>query len=69
MMKKLTIILFLAALAFGGDVKPKDFDAYLKSFNVQETADMKIKSVDMLELIKSGEAVLIDVRFAEEFKA
>lgn len=68
-MKKLTIILSLAVLVFGGDTKPKDFDAYLKSFNVQETADMKIKSTDMLELIKSNEAVLIDVRFAEEFKA
>ncbi|MDQ1337867.1 MAG: hypothetical protein QG617_834 [Campylobacterota bacterium] len=68
-MKKIAIILSLAVLAFGGDVKPKDFDAYLKSFSVQETVDMKVKSTDMLELIKSGEAVLIDVRFAEEFKA
>ncbi|MFA5454274.1 MAG: rhodanese-like domain-containing protein [Sulfurimonas sp.] len=68
-MKKLTIILSLAVLAFGGDLKPKDFDAYLKSFNVEEIKNMKISSSDMLELVKTDAAVLLDIRFAQEFKA
>lgn len=68
-MKTLIIILSLAVLAFGGDLKPKDFDAYLKSFNVEEIKNMKISSSDMLELIKMDGAILLDIRFAQEFKA
>lgn len=68
-MKKIALLFCLAALAFGADLKPKDFDAYLKGFNVEEVKNMKISSTEMLKLIKMDAAVLIDIRFAEEFKA
>lgn len=69
-MKKLVFCLVLmVGMLTGNDLKPKDFDEYMKSFNLQEIGDMKIKSTDMLEMVKKGDAVLIDVRFAEEFRA
>lgn len=68
-MKKIALCFCLATLAFGADLKPKDFDAYLTSFDVKEVKNMKISSSEMLELIKMDAAVLIDIRFAEEFKA
>lgn len=68
-MKKIALYFCLGVLAFGAELVPKNFDAYLKSFDVKEVKNMKISSADMLELIKMDAAVLIDIRFAEEFKA
>lgn len=68
-MKKIVMILAVALLAFGADLKPKDFDEYLKAFNTQEIKNMKISSADMLELIKMDGAVLIDIRFEQEVEA
>lgn len=68
-MKKIALCFCLATLAFGAEIKPKDFDVYLKSFDVKEVINMKISSSEMLELIKNDKAILIDIRFAEEFKA
>lgn len=45
------------------------FETYLKSFDYEARSDMKIKSVEMLTMIEEGEAVLIDIRFPDEFKA
>lgn len=63
------MILLMALLAFGADLKPKDFDEYLMSFNLQERKDMKIKSYEMLEMIKENKAILVDIRFREEYES
>lgn len=44
-------------------------DDYLTSFTYQERKAMKINSVELVELLKTGEAQLIDIRFPEEFAA
>lgn len=68
-MKKIVMILAMALFAFGADLKPKDFDEYLKSFNLQEIGNMKISSADMLEMLKEGDAILLDIRFTKEVEA
>jgi len=60
----LTLFFVLPAKA-GADT----FDEYLAAFTYQERKDMKIDSKELLELLKKGEAQLIDIRFPEEFAA
>lgn len=45
------------------------FDEYLTAFTYQERKDMKIESKELVELLKKGEAQLIDIRFPEEVAA
>ncbi|VAY86951.1 hypothetical protein MNB_ARC-1_1114 [hydrothermal vent metagenome] len=47
----------------------KSFEEYLKEFDYQSRKDMKIQTKQMLELVSSGEAQLIDIRFKEEYEA
>ncbi len=47
----------------------QSFDDYLRSFNYEARKDMKISSVKMTEMIDKEEAILIDIRFPEEFEA
>lgn len=68
-MKKIVILLAVAIFATGADLKPKDFDEYLKGFNTQEIGNMKINSTNMLEMIKNGFAILLDIRFTQEVEA
>lgn len=69
-MKKVFLgLVLISSLLFSSDLSPKNFDEYLKSFDLKERNDMKIKSVDMLNMIENGTAVLIDIRFREEFEA
>jgi rhodanese-related sulfurtransferase len=69
-MKKIFLGLgLISSLIFASDLTPKSFDEYLKSFDLKERSDMKIKSVDMLNMIENGTAVLIDIRFREEFES
>ena len=44
-------------------------DDYLAGFTYQERKEMKIDSKELVELLKKGEAQLIDIRFPEEFAA
>lgn len=44
-------------------------DDYLAGFTYQERRAMKIDSEELVELLKTGEAQLIDIRFPEEFAA
>lgn len=44
-------------------------EEYLSHFSYEERKSMKIDSVELVELLKSGEAQLIDIRFPEEFAA
>jgi len=45
------------------------FDDYLKSFDYEAIKDMKIKTVEMLNMVEDGTAQVIDIRFPEEFEA
>lgn len=69
-MKKIFLgLVLISSLIFASDLTPKSFDEYLKSFDLKERSDMKIKSMDMLNMLEEGTAVLIDIRFREEFEA
>lgn len=69
-MKKVFLgLVLISSFLFSGDLTPKSFDEYLKSFDLKERSDMKIKSIDMLNMLEDGTAVLIDIRFREEFEA
>jgi rhodanese-related sulfurtransferase len=65
MMKKLLIgmVLFCSLLYSDG------FDNYLKNFDYEARKDMKIKTVEMLNMLEDGTAQVIDIRFPEEFEA
>lgn len=68
-MKKIVMILAMVIFAIGSDLKPKDFDEYLSGFNTQEIGNMKINSADMLEMVKDGFAILLDIRFTQKIEA
>ena len=69
-MQNIILILFVfLGMSFASDLSTKSYDEYLKSFDLDERSNMKIKTVDMLDLVAKGEAILVDVRFAKEFEA
>ena len=43
-------------------------EKFLKEFNYEIRNDMKISARDTIELIKQNKAILIDVRFKEEYE-
>ncbi len=49
-------------------VNAQNFETYLKNFDYQERQDMKIKMVEMLNLVEENKAQVIDIRFKEEFE-
>ena len=63
-MKILVSVLLLINVLFA-----LDFKEYLKGFDYEERAQMKVKTVEMLTLLEEGKAVLIDIRFPEEYEA
>ena len=63
-MKKLLIL-----LALGVILNAQSFESYLKSFDYKARTDMKINSVEMTAMVEEGEAVLIDIRFPDEYEA
>jgi rhodanese-related sulfurtransferase len=60
-MKIFFLTLILALSLYG-----ESFDAYLKHFNYNERTEMKIKSLEAVELYKMGEVEFVDIRFKEE---
>ncbi len=50
-------------------IHAQTLDDYLTGFTYQERKAMKIDSEELVELLKTGEAQLIDIRFPEEFAA
>lgn len=69
-MKKIVLVLLcIAGFLNAAESKPVSFDAYLKSFDYKERNEMKIKTPDMLALVEEGKAILVDIRFKEEFEA
>ncbi|MDD2383581.1 MAG: rhodanese-like domain-containing protein [Sulfurospirillaceae bacterium] len=68
MKKVLFIVLTIAGLLYAGELKKISFDEYLSHFDYQERSNMKIKTPDMLVLVEEGKAILVDIRFKEEFE-
>lgn len=73
-MKQLPVIAFLLLVsllshAYGGNVQETAFDTFLARFDYEVRADMKIDSKDLVVLLGTGKAVLVDVRFPEEVAA
>lgn len=69
-------IIFLFLVVFGIVCKPSwsgaaasEFESFLTHFNYEVRDDMKIDSKDLLPLILSGKAMLVDIRFKEEVAA
>ncbi len=62
-MKKVILLFSLIV----GVLNAQDFDVYLKNFDYQERQNMKIRMVEMLNLVEENKAQVIDIRFKEEF--
>lgn len=58
-----TIILSLLLVCI---LSAESFDSYLKRFDYNERTEMKIKSLEAVELYKMGEVEFVDIRFREE---
>jgi len=56
----------LFALLIVSSLYAESFDAYLKHFDYNERTEMKIKSLEAVELYKMGEVEFVDIRFKEE---
>lgn len=68
MKKVICILLALAGLVQAAELKKVSFDEYLSKFDYKERESMKIKTPDMLALVEEGKAILVDIRFREEFE-
>jgi rhodanese-related sulfurtransferase len=69
-MKKVIIILLLfAGFVMGNESEQNKLDQYIENFDLTEVENMKISSVEMLNRIEDGSAVLIDIRFKEEVQS
>lgn len=69
-MKTIFLVAILScSILFGEGLTSKSYDEYLKNFDLDERSSMKIRTVDMLDLVEKGEAILLDIRFAKEFEA
>lgn len=69
MKKVIFIVLAIAGLANAVELKKVSFEEYLSKFDYTERENMKIKTPDMLALVEEGKAILVDIRFKEEFEA
>ncbi|MDD3324520.1 MAG: rhodanese-like domain-containing protein [Sulfurospirillaceae bacterium] len=68
-MKKTLFLLFvMVAFVQASELKKVSFEEYLTKFDYKERSDMKIKTPEMLVLIEEGKAILLDIRFREEFE-
>ncbi len=57
---------FFLTLILALSLHAESFDAYLKRFDYNERTEMKIKSLEAVELFKMGEVEFVDIRFREE---
>jgi len=68
MKKIMFILLAMIGLANAVELKKVSFEEYLSKFDYKERENMKIKTPDMLALVEEGKAILVDIRFREEFE-
>jgi rhodanese-related sulfurtransferase len=57
---------FYFTLLLASSLYAETFDAYLKRFDYNERTEMKIQSLEAVELYKVGEVEFVDIRFKEE---
>ena len=69
MRKIVGVFCVLVGLLQAQTLKEVSFDTYLESFDYQERSAMKIRTPDMLALVEEGKAILVDIRFREEYAA
>ena len=69
MKKVIFLVLALTGLVNAVELKKVSFEEYLSKFDYKERENMKIKTPDMLALVEEGKAILVDIRFKEEFEA
>lgn len=69
MKKSLFLMIAVATLMQAGALKKVSFEEYLSKFDYKEREEMKIKTPEMLALVEEGKAILVDIRFKEEFEA
>ena len=60
-MKTIILAILIGCILYG-----ESFDSYLKRFDYNERTEMKIKSLEAVELYKMGEVEFVDIRFKEE---
>ena len=70
-MKKLfvsiyAIVFIVTSATFAFCQSAVSHENYIKNFSYKTQSEMKVNSKTALELIQKGEAVLLDIRFAEE---
>ena len=68
MTKMIFVLLAMVGLVNAAALKKVSFEEYLSKFDYKERENMKIKTPDMLVLIEEGKAILVDIRFKEEFE-
>lgn len=69
-MKKVILSLCVAmSLIQASELKKVSFEEYLLKFDYVERSNMKIRTPDMLALVEEHKAVLVDIRFPEEYAA
>lgn len=69
MKKILTSVLMLSSIILANELKQVNLEDYVKSFDLEERTKMKVKTAEMLALLEDNKAVLIDIRFKEEYQA
>lgn len=69
MKKSLFLVMALVVLTQAAELKKVSFEEYLSSFDYKERSAMKIRTPDMLALVEEHKAVLVDIRFPDEYAA
>ena len=70
-MKKIKLFLSIAMLllAVAGNAQELTLEEYISEYDYKARMEMKIQSRQLIELIKTNRAQLVDIRFEEEYKA
>ncbi len=70
-MKKINLLFLAVALLFSSCATAQELslEDYLLNYDYESRMDMKIKSKQLVGLLKANKAQLIDIRFEEEYKS
>lgn len=63
----LVLFISLASAALSAEVR--ELETYIRSFDYAARIEMKISSKELVPLLRSGQAQLVDIRFPEEVAA
>jgi rhodanese-related sulfurtransferase len=61
-----TALLILPVLCFASD---NTLEQYISGFTYDSRVEMKVKSMQLIDMLEDGKAVLVDIRFKEEQQA